>query len=268
MSGRVPPAFWAHPLRASLRILTSLVRLRVLKWSKVEVVLHPLTRKMIFSLRTPLGLTLYRYGLWDQDLHLVHSALRPGDVAVDIGANVGLYTIVAADAVGVEGVVYAIEPSPYARERLEQNLALNGIDWVIVLPFAAGRVRGRGEFRAFAGVDHGLSSFAPADAGGSEAIAVDIDRVDALVRMEHRARVRLVKIDAEGSECAVVAGAEQVLREAGPLLLIEVEDEHLRRQGCSAAELHETLEGLDYVGTPTRSDQPNFLFKRRTEGSA
>lgn len=72
------------------------------------------------------------------ELALLESTLSPRFVFIDIGANVGTYTLFVATRTGRAARVIAVEPHPQARQRLACNLALNGIDWVTVIPEALG----------------------------------------------------------------------------------------------------------------------------------
>ncbi len=70
------------------------------------------------------------------ELAILERALRPGFVFVDIGANAGTYTLFVASRIGPGGRILAVDPHPVARQRLQCNLDLNGIDWVTIAPVA------------------------------------------------------------------------------------------------------------------------------------
>lgn len=77
---------------------------------------------------------------------LIRRYLRPGMVAVDVGANIGLHTLQMARAVGPQGRVYAVEPAPDNLKYLKRNIALNRLSQVEVLPWAASSEHGIQEF--------------------------------------------------------------------------------------------------------------------------
>src|SRR6185312_84581 len=116
------------------------------------------------DLHTPLGLGLYRYGYRDPDLDLVAKLLRPGDVFVDGGANVGLFTLVAANRVGAAGKVIAFEPGRAVRMSLLANVVLNGLAQVEVVPFALAAELGEARFRVFEAAGAGLNHLVGRDA--------------------------------------------------------------------------------------------------------
>ncbi|MFC7557552.1 FkbM family methyltransferase [Pseudoroseomonas wenyumeiae] len=83
------------------------------------------------------------FGVWEPAVTaFYHQALRPGDVVVDIGANVGMHALLAAHLVGPDGQVHAIEASSWIHERLRQNLRTNGIYNVATYNMAVTEVPG------------------------------------------------------------------------------------------------------------------------------
>ena len=69
---------------------------------------------------------VYYFGVWEPTIsQWFKGYVRPGDIVVDVGANIGWYTLLAAQRVGPEGQVVAIEASPTIAEHLRANLALN-----------------------------------------------------------------------------------------------------------------------------------------------
>ncbi|HWH13666.1 MAG TPA: FkbM family methyltransferase [Miltoncostaeaceae bacterium] len=176
----------------------------------------------------------------------VRRLLRPGDLVVDVGANVGFFTLLAAAAVGPGGRVHALEPIPANAEVLERNLALNGLRNVAVRRAAAGDHEG--EIRL--GLDHpdpgerGVSGHYT-EGGAREAIAVPVVTLDALLAGGPPAR--LVKIDVEGAEPRVLAGMARTLGDRPPdALLLEVNPAALARQGFSVPDMLDPLTEAGY----------------------
>jgi FkbM family methyltransferase len=216
------------------------------------------------DLRTSHGLGIYRYREYeDVDFDVLRTLLRPGDVFVDCGANVGMYTLTAAKLVGPTGRVIAFEPAPPTRNALVRNVAANDLHQVTVLPYALGDRSGSMPFTVM-GDGGGLSSFAPENAAEGDIVTVPVARLDDCVPPDVNGRVRLVKMDVEGAETAALRGAEGLFQRERPLLLLEVEDAHLRRQGSSADELNGLLSGWGYVGKTTSGPSPNVLYYPRS----
>jgi FkbM family methyltransferase len=142
---------------------------------------------------------------------------QPGQVFLDIGAHVGWYAIQAARAVGPSGQVVAIEPAPRNRLQLENNINLNGITNVTIVPQAvwshAGKVKWQGD--SAESVWHKID-----ESSGIE--TVDAVTVDDLVRRFALNRVDWIKLDIEGAEVEVLKGAAQSIQRFHPALFIEV----------------------------------------------
>jgi FkbM family methyltransferase len=202
---------------------------------------------IVADLTTAGGLGLYRYGRFDLDVEIVRRLLQPGDIFVDGGANVGLFTLAAATRVGPGGCVIAFEPAPWARKALLRNIALNRFHWVRVEGTALGESRTKAPFLALPGAGAGLSSLTPnATDGGGEWLTVDVAPLDEAVPLELWGRLSLMKLDLEGAEHQALLGAQKLLREAQPDLLLEVSDENLRRAGSSETMLLRLLRTAGY----------------------
>lgn len=148
-------------------------------------------------------------------MHLI----RPGDLALDVGANVGIYSLALAD---LGAKVWAFEPSSAIRPALIHNVRLNGAeDRVRVLPFAVGAERGRVLFTAdLEGTNHVVRE---TRVGLTEAVEVrsldDVvaDSTGGLAGED----VFLLKVDAEGEDEAVLFGAAALLQRCQPIVIVE-----------------------------------------------
>lgn len=200
-----------------------------------------------FRLRLDLRESLQRdflFGLYDRaELELVRRELRGGDF-VDVGAHIGMYSLVAA--AGTSGRVLALEPNPAAREQLVANVRLNGLANVIVVGKAAAAAPGRAQLHVPATPDPSFSSLEPGRFAEGAPVEVEVTTVDDEVEV-HGLRPTLVKIDVEGRELDVVAGMARTLAAHRPTLLVEVGEE-------SARELQRRLPG--YSGRVARSLEP------------
>jgi len=174
---------------------------------------------------------------------LICASLRAGDTAVDVGANIGFFSIVAARVVGASGRVHAFEPVPGVRISLVDNLRLNDVSSIVVLhDEALGAASGRVSFYLGPAADTGLGSLRELPNGTT--IEVSQRRFDDI--FERRGRVALVKIDVEGGELGVLQGMDECLRRDHPRIVLEVTDQYLRACGASAEQLHEHLSARGY----------------------
>jgi FkbM family methyltransferase len=234
---------------------------------------------MRLNLEDWLGRHVFVTGEYEPPTSAVLKALlRPGDVFVDVGANVGYFSLLAARRVGPTGQVVAFEPVALTRGQLAENVQLNRLGSVTVRGEALSDQAGEVEF--FVGpTDHrGTSSLRPL-AASSERIRVRTVRLDDL---ELPGPVRVVKIDVEGAELLALRGMADTLRQDHPDLIVEVTDSFLRTMGHSVNALCEFVGGLgyrmyviDHNGLkpldPLRGDFPgqfNALFTHRPELSS
>jgi FkbM family methyltransferase len=202
------------------------------------------------------GRHVLRHGTFEQlEVEAARACLQPGDVAIDVGANVGLLAVPLALAVGPEGRVLAVEPLPENVERLEGNLRRNELGNVTVVTAAAGAEDGEVQLQVAA--DSAFSSVGTVTkyrvAG---ALRVPCRRLDSLWEELGRPRVALVKIDVEGAELSVLDGARELLQSSRPVLLVEADP------GAAANALAARLGEAGYVrATPAGFGRENHLFR-------
>ena len=183
---------------------------------------------MLFNSQdTNVGQLLDTYGEYaEHEVALFARLLRPGDVAVDAGANIGSLSVAMARQVGPGGRVHAFEPQPHVYRNLVANAALNELDqldcWNAALGEAPGTIEvprmdpnSRHSFGSVA-LDPGLRD-AAADAGRGALVPVmTVDGLDLPA-------CRLIKADVEGMEAHVLRGAGQTITRHRPLLYLEAE---------------------------------------------
>jgi FkbM family methyltransferase len=202
------------------------------------------------DLRTPHGRRLYAYGFCEPAAAAMLSLLRPGDVAIDGGANIGLFTLMAAARVGPDGRVVACEPSPTTMALLRENVALNGYGQVDLREVALAERPGRLRMHVFT-PGSGFSSFAPADTGAGAEVEVEVATIDE-VAGDLLERTSLVKLDVEGAELLALKGAPRLLEQGRPDFIVELEPEHLERQGGSIGAVQALFEEAGYRGYAIR----------------
>jgi FkbM family methyltransferase len=132
------------------------------------------------------------------DIARITRDLAPGDTFVDLGANIGVFTVHAAKAVGPQGCVLAIEPSPAVLERLRFNVAANGFRNVRIAAVAIGDKRGQATLHAVANA-HGSASLHETP-GSDTHLTVPVEPLAALLSTHGIARVDAMKVDIEGYE--------------------------------------------------------------------
>ncbi|MGX5830126.1 FkbM family methyltransferase [Mesorhizobium sp. 43Arga] len=179
-------------------------------------------------------------GLWrdrhfrSEDVDFVAGYLRPGETFVDVGANVGQLSLVAARRVTSSGRTIAIEAHPRTCGFLRGNVRLNGFP-IEIHNVAVGSECGELFFTNFRSDDMNFA-YAASPRSGS-ALRVPVATLDSIICER---RVDLLKVDVEGFECDLLRGAAQTLRNCR-CLYIEDSEPNLRRAGSSRAELYDRL---------------------------
>jgi FkbM family methyltransferase len=204
--------------------------------------------------RERIGLSTLVYGSFEAaETQFLRRLARPGTTAFDAGANVGLFTVPLALAVGSQGRVLAFEPAPGTVARLRENLRRNGLENVSVVEAALGAKRGSATLVLEA--DSAYNSTAPtptAAAGGAE---VRVERLDDVWVEAGRPEVSVLKVDVEGAEVEVLAGAAELLRSGRPAVLVEASEP------SRAAAISRLCAEQGYRLTPASGFQPwNLLF--------
>jgi FkbM family methyltransferase len=185
--------------------------------------------RMLVDTTDVTGRVLATSGVWEPGVTAFFRQLvRPGDVVVDVGANIGYFTVLAARLVGPDGHVHAVEPAADTHAALVANVRHNRLGNVTAHAVAAAASTGTATLHRARGVNAGASSLR-SDPGprlgavSADAIEVTLLPLAELVPPEHRPRLRLVKVDVEGYEADVLEGLAPLL-EAGhrPSIVVEM----------------------------------------------
>jgi FkbM family methyltransferase len=160
-----------------------------------------------------ISLYVHLFGVWEPNLtRFLQRRLGPGDLFIDVGAHAGWFTLVGAAAVGPTGKVIAIEASPMNAARLGENIVRNDLENVLVVVSAAAAAPGDLVISHGPAEHTGLTRTRQAGAG----VRVPAAPITDLVGIDAWRRCRLVKIDVEGAEYAVVEGIAAALAELAP----------------------------------------------------
>jgi FkbM family methyltransferase len=213
---RITGAIWTHPANRHRRV-RSLANL--VGWQFVK---HVLKRPVIIGFHgkrlrcypdsTSTSAALYFSGYPDfWEMKFLQAYLRPGDHFLDIGANSGVYSILASAYIGTQGVIDAFEPIDRTAKRIEAQAALNGLQQLRVHRLAVSDRDGRLEF-GYSGNDATMHVRRSGEhsQGGQHVASIKLDTFTPYQRYAAG------KMDIEGAEPFALAGATQRLREANP----------------------------------------------------
>ena len=221
----------------------------VLAFDDQRIIVHNPRKNVI-------GQELFLKGLWELEVtRYISSRITPGMTILDVGADIGYYTLLFAKRVGRQGRVIAFEPIPAARATLEKNIRLNGYRNVSVLDYALYDING--SFVLEGPLD--VSRINPLKAGeGENDLTIETRIFDDCLKALAVDHIDLVKIDVEGAEMNVLEGMKTSLQKFHPALLVEVHPEHLGKFNKTTEDLMQFLDGMGYGVTPVDKSALNF----------
>lgn len=161
----------------------------------------------------------------------VIALLRPGDTFVDVGAHIGFFSLIAASVVGETGKVYAFEANSSLFRKLQAGAA--PYPWMVPSPQAVWNESGTVYFSDPHRIGESGWGKVTAKRNGEQAAAVPSVSLDDWYEGVGAPPIRLIKIDAEGSEPFILEGARRLIASAQPFMIIELNEELLRKSGQS-----------------------------------
>jgi FkbM family methyltransferase len=200
--------------------------------------------------------TLLREGAWEPHVsRALVNFVRPDTVFVDVGANIGYHTLHLATRFPALRCI-AFEPDPVIFKQLARNVALNDLCNVTLRAVALGEVNKpiRFHMQSASCYNRGLSSLAPnADVMKSCTVCdVFCARLDDQISPEDLRSVSVLKIDAQGCEAAVLAGAPQILELSRPVIVLEFESRYHRNAPLALEQLIDLLPGYRALAVSPR----------------
>ncbi len=175
---------------------------------------------------------------------IVKQILKPGDVFFDVGAAIGCYTMVASSCIGPTGKILAFEPDPEARVFLRRHLDWNGIaERVTIREVCCSKESGERELYVSPKDVGGQASLFP-QPGFEKIVVVSTSLDEEWIR--DGLRPALVKIDVEGAEWDVLQGAQRLLEEVRPTLLLSIHPTILESRGITESQVLDWLQQKRY----------------------
>lgn len=229
------------------------------EWAATDIAVRRQGLHWRLDLRDNLQAVLYYAGRYEPAVtRFLQAELKPDDVVLDIGANIGLHSLGAAKQLRElgGGRVIAFEPAADSLDKLRAAAELNGLaDFITLVPVALGERKYKASLHADSRYDPADSGVRSLQADGEVVQDVPVIRLDDWAREQSLDRVDVVKLDVEGSEAAALAGATRTLVRFKPrAVLVEDKNPDLRRR------LHTALDELGYRSTGVTFDH-NTLFR-------
>jgi FkbM family methyltransferase len=193
---------------------------------------------------TDLQETIFWTGEYDAKIIArMERLLEPNAVVLDVGANIGAYTIQLGRRLRGNGRLIAIEPVPANVQRLRQNIEANGLTGMVdVVNVAVADHDGIVHLRGAKGSEGRAGNAVVADSG----VAASVTTLDSVVETRGILRCDLIKLDIEGCEFSALRGAVRLLRRCKPVLYLELNAHWMRHFGWTVRDLHAYLAPLGY----------------------
>lgn len=274
--GRVVASY----INAQLR--SNLAREQCLRWAQLanryprfladvdEDILTPTeyAQSIYCGRRSGIGQTIMESGRWEGLLsRTILACLKSGDVAIDVGANIGYDTLLMSKAVGPRGLVYAFEPEPQNLGLLLKNVGIAAHRNIVVSSFALSDSWSIAQISISDAYSRGKPNLRPNQSGQTQPVLAV--RLDSVLTLSGDQRISFLKIDIEGYEFRAIRGLGDLLKRVD-MLTCEVNHQFLAQCGTSALELFDYLRAggfaHSYCTEPVgddrwvRSDQ-SFLVK-------
>jgi FkbM family methyltransferase len=186
-------------------------------------------------------------GIYEPEtVELFLNLLGPGMTALDVGANIGQYALLAAARVGPSGQVHAFEPTPQVAAKLRSNVRLNGFGNVTVSEMAVSDHCG--EATLYYAENDGENNIVAPEPGSSASVKVPTITLDEYLGSKGIAKVDVMKMDIEGAEIKALRGASRLLGgDQAPVLFVEVNPGKLASGNNGAGDLVESLRRHGYL---------------------
>ena len=207
-----------------------------------------------------MGKGIYWMGFHEvMELIFLHHYLRPEMVFLDIGANMGEYTLFVAKRL-TGGHVYSFEPWAFMQKVLNENIALNGFKNVSVMPYGLSDKKGELPIFEVKNQHEGLSTLYPGDREIKAKHDVELKVFDD--EFVNLSRLDFIKIDIEGSELLALKGARRSIEKFRPYVMVEINNLTYEMAGYESGNILDFFLGINY--RPFQIDKNAILQKCET----
>jgi FkbM family methyltransferase len=191
---------------------------------------------------------LFWYGYYEKDLgDMIKKCLKPGDVFLDIGANIGYFSLLAANSEPTSKVI-SFEPAKDLFQKLEENISINTFKNITTLNVAVGEINEETELFISGSDNLGMSSFRQPGNYSGKKEKVKVVTIDSWFKTAGLSKVDLIKLDIEGSELAALKGMQETLQNFKPLVIAEVNPETLASFNLTPGDIYSYLNKLNFDG--------------------
>ena len=206
----------------------------------------------------------------DAELKVLSNHLKPDSVFIDIGANFGLYSLIASQYISEKGTIFSFEPFPENYKSLCTNLSLNNLQRITAENTAVGSETGTLKLY-YNSQEKNLGMVSSNQTQNSDFMTVNKTCLDDYLKSKSLEKITFIKIDVEGFEYEVLQGMKQTLQQYNPIILIEVLDSKSENEVSNKP--HELLCEMGYkrffiddngnlLSYSQNQERKNYLYKR------
>jgi FkbM family methyltransferase len=207
--------------------------------------------KIVNGIKVKLPARYIRYFPSDyesENFSFLKSAVEKNGVVLDIGAHIGLFSIIAAKTTGSNGKVFAFEPAPQTVKVLNQTISINQLENVVI-PVNAAMGKEKGHITFFVSdteADNSNSLISYKEDRKLNGIEVELNTIDTFVAENKLSKVDFIKIDVEGAEYDTLRGGEQVFLQLRPAFILAIHPEPIEKKGDTLKDIYDFLVQLNY----------------------
>lgn len=186
-------------------------------------------------------------GFEKHETNYLSAVLKKGDVFLDIGANIGLFSLLASKLVGEQGKIICFEPSTDVYSRLKENISSNNFTNIDSRNIGLSDKKGELTFYTSKNGHDAWNSFAPSqDDKLEKEIKVEVSTLDYELLDINKTLIKLVKIDVEGWEKFVLNGGRDFFVNFNPIVMVEFTEENTFNAGYSVYEIYDIMQSWGY----------------------
>jgi FkbM family methyltransferase len=184
-----------------------------------------------------------------ENFDFIKSSVNDGGVVLDIGAHIGLFSLIASQIVGQKGKVFAFEPSPTTFDVLSKTISINNANHIIEpIQKAVGEIEGTIQFFVSNdSIDNSNSLVKYLSDRELKGIDIAITSTDLFVKEKNLRKINFIKIDVEGAELDTLKGAKNTLLTYKPFCMVGIHPEAILAKGDNLLDIYNIIKECGYI---------------------